>query len=575
MLLIRDSAPSPIYLFLLLLTLVSQCAEGSLPIHDGVSPLLKTNTNSKNPGMYIRLMPTGLAYLREVGLKIVNREILKIQLPTIRESIDAGVVSVQNAYVSKYWAPAEYNLELSPPNVFTWTMSRMHIRAVGEFEAALNSPLLIPSVPIHGQFETLLGHVSMVISIKVEKSPYGSPIVRTEYCKTTVGYVDLNVRDTGVITDFFINAFKAFIIANFKPMVEDRVCQMINRIVNRDINGFLAAMPLQIRLSDYSVNILEQTFGLAPRRPLNRRRDVSVRNATLLEFLTTLRQRSLVMDFRLIRDPQINYGVIDMFSKGEISWNGIGRTPFDPPNVKIPPPNGFYMAEFYGTDYLANSMLYHSYKQKYLDLIIGPESSPQLKDLLITSCSTGFCIGEFLGALSKEYPDREVEVQYFASKSPVMVFVQNRARFRIHGKMNMFLRPQNESENKTLIIRAESVLTSNMYLWINNLRIVGNATVEKLDFKLLETRISDVDQNSFADLGLFGAEFLEKLLTDILQVGFQIPTLKGVVMRSPKMTMHERFLRIQTYFKLDERFAGRVFEGAVRQTLNNIGYRYS
>lgn len=74
------------------------------------------------------------------------------------------------------------------------------------------------------------------------------------------------------------------------------------------------------------------------------------------------------------------------------------------------------MAEFYGTDYIANSLLYHAYKQKYMDMVIGPESSPQLKTLLVTTCDTGFCIGEFLGTLSKQYPDREVEVHYSASK---------------------------------------------------------------------------------------------------------------------------------------------------------------
>lgn len=40
----------------------------------------------------MRLMPTGLAYLREIGMKVVNDEILRIQLPTITESVDAGQV---------------------------------------------------------------------------------------------------------------------------------------------------------------------------------------------------------------------------------------------------------------------------------------------------------------------------------------------------------------------------------------------------------------------------------------------------------------------------------------------------
>lgn len=95
------------------------------------------------------------------------------------------------------------------------------------------------------------------------------------------------------------------------------------------------------------------------------------------------------------------------------------------------------MAEFYGTDYIVNSMLYHAYRQHLLDITVGPESSPQLRDVLKTTCLAGFCIGEFLGELGKQYPDRVIEIQFIAKKAPLMVFVENRARFRLHGQMNM------------------------------------------------------------------------------------------------------------------------------------------
>lgn len=68
-----------------------------------------------------------------------------------------------------------------------------------------------------------------------------------------------------------------------------------------------------------------------------------------------------------------------MMSKGEISHRGHGGTPFFPPPMRVPQPHGVHMIEFYASDYLANSMLYHAYKQKYMDLIIGPESSVTLQ----------------------------------------------------------------------------------------------------------------------------------------------------------------------------------------------------
>lgn len=74
------------------------------------------------------------------------------------------------------------------------------------------------------------------------------------------------------------------------------------------------------------------------------------------------------------------------------------------------------MAEFYGTDYIVNSMLYHAYRQHFLDIIVGPESSPQLRDVLQTTCPSGFCIGEFLGELGEQYPNQNIEIQFTAKK---------------------------------------------------------------------------------------------------------------------------------------------------------------
>ncbi|OZC10997.1 LBP / BPI / CETP family protein [Onchocerca flexuosa] len=536
-----------------------------------VSTLLLTNTNVHNPGLLMRLMPSGLAYLREIGMKVVNDEILRIQLPTITETIETGQVSIYDAYVSKYWSPPDYSLELSPPDMFTWSMAKMHIRAAGEFEALFTGPLLITAVPIRGQFETLFGHVSLTMAVRLVRTRAGAPMVQSTYCRADVGYVDLNVRNTGVITDFFINTFKAFIIAHFKPIVEDRICQMIKNMINKDMNYVLATMPLQIPINENSVDVFGISLDLpARKKPLSKFGEIGTKNITLLNIINHLRQKSLVLDYRLIRDPVIAYGTIEMLSRGEISWNGYGGTPFYPPNIYIPPPTGVHMAEFIATDYMVNSLLFHAYKQKYMDFIIGPESSPQLKTLLLTTCKSGYCIGEYLGELSNQFPDREVEIHFSTRKSPLFVFVENRARFRLYGSINMFVRPENSTQSKLMVVRADTKMTSNIKLWLNQTKIIGNVSVENLDFKLLESRIQDVDQAIFDDLGLFAAEFLEQLLTDILRVGIIIPTMKGVILKNPRLSLHDRYLNVQAYFRLDEGFASKLIQGAVKQTFRSI-----
>ncbi|VDK27084.1 unnamed protein product [Anisakis simplex] len=48
--------------------------------------------------------------------------------------------------------------------------------------------------------------------------------------------------------------------------------------------------------------------------------DVEIKNLTLLNFVNNLRQRNLVLDYRLLSNPVVAAGAIDMLAKGEISW---------------------------------------------------------------------------------------------------------------------------------------------------------------------------------------------------------------------------------------------------------------
>lgn len=60
----------------------------------------------------MRLMPTGLAYLREIGMKVVNDEILRIQLPTITEVVEAGQASISCFLL--LWYPEAKEARRSP-----------------------------------------------------------------------------------------------------------------------------------------------------------------------------------------------------------------------------------------------------------------------------------------------------------------------------------------------------------------------------------------------------------------------------------------------------------------------------
>lgn len=84
------------------------------------------------------------------------------------------------------------------------------------------------------------------------------------------------------------------------------------------------------------------------------------------------------------------------------------------------------------------------------------------------------------------------------------------------------------------ILKCDATLTSTMYLQIDEFRVTGNASVETLDFKLRETIIKDVTQETLNDLSLFAAEFLQNILTEILKIGIMMPKMKGVMLKNPR-----------------------------------------
>jgi hypothetical protein len=63
-----------------------------------------------------------------------------------------------------------------------------------------------------------------------------------------------------------IHHISAFLIGNFKPMVEQRMCTMIENIINRDMNGILSTMPLKVTFPYYRMpkNTSNKKFAWSP-----------------------------------------------------------------------------------------------------------------------------------------------------------------------------------------------------------------------------------------------------------------------------------------------------------------------
>ena len=104
-------------------------AVGSAAIAKDYDPILDQIGDKTAYGAKMRLSTTGLAYIREIGMRVINREIPKLILPTTTANVQpSGTVTLSNMKVVDYWPPTEYNLDMNPPDEFTWSMINMGVR---------------------------------------------------------------------------------------------------------------------------------------------------------------------------------------------------------------------------------------------------------------------------------------------------------------------------------------------------------------------------------------------------------------------------------------------------------------
>lgn len=78
---------------------------------------------------------------------------------------------------------------------------------------------------------------------------------------------------------------------------------------------------------------------------------------------------SLFLDYSLVTTPKATSQFIEVQSKGEISYKGLGGTPFSPVVKPFPTSRDEpKMLEVVVSDYLLNSLLYHA--NRYFELLL-------------------------------------------------------------------------------------------------------------------------------------------------------------------------------------------------------------
>jgi hypothetical protein len=96
--------------------------------------------------------------------------------------IHGAQVTISDMKVIDYWAPTEYQLDMIPPDKFSWTTINMGIRCAcvrvgipftgvhrtaGNFKGDVKMPIVGIPVKAEGQFDALIPHIANSVTIQL------------------------------------------------------------------------------------------------------------------------------------------------------------------------------------------------------------------------------------------------------------------------------------------------------------------------------------------------------------------------------------------------------------------------
>uniref|UniRef100_A0A915PVA3 Lipid-binding serum glycoprotein C-terminal domain-containing protein n=1 Tax=Setaria digitata TaxID=48799 RepID=A0A915PVA3_9BILA len=198
-----------------------------------------------NPGIKVRLNQRAFQYLATLATSIVNREIVRVSIPDIRQEIEeiSGEITVCNIYVSNYRPPACLYIFPAPPNMIIINLEDFDVGVSGNLFGM--GKLLIP-IKLYGIAHANFYHISATISLSLFRSVYGTPQIVVSGCDIKVPFADVCIQDGGLFGDIANLLFRQETSEKIRKMLPSRICGMLPDLVNTRVNPMLSRLPQSV-----------------------------------------------------------------------------------------------------------------------------------------------------------------------------------------------------------------------------------------------------------------------------------------------------------------------------------------
>ncbi|XGW29567.1 hypothetical protein V3C99_008976 [Haemonchus contortus] len=508
-------------------------------------PLLEAPLNL--PGVRLRLFPSGVSYLSQVANNILAEQLPRINIPNVEHRLpgDQGAIFISRIKISRFRRAEIQDVTTSAPNRISWIMKNLDLGFIGDLSGAVN--IVVP-FNLTGQAEVQAEGLSVQLDSAMERGPNGSAHISSIACHSTIRAVDV-VNHNGGLFGLAVTVFKQGVSDNVRLMLQGLICKKVRKYLDEDLNEKLAEVQTRSPLSEaIETNAIRAT-----------KLSKAVGGATLGSLLGKSISKEFYIDFRLREDPFCGTNMVDLACAGEISYKGLGGTPFGPPPIAwLRTQSDTHMLMLQISDYLPNSLFYHAHKQRLIRLHLSP-SSPGVSQFLQTSCENSFCIADLVPQLAETYPNHTLELSLASTRAPAVLFSEKKGgviSVSLGGVVVVFVF-DGVRRKQAAVLDVEIVADAKLNL--QDRTVSGSVQLTKFELSSRSGTVK-ISRDELSDISILVSQMIENMLNEMLTNGFPLPLPHVIRLQNVALEVLNRRILIRTDITVDERRLSQLAE---------------
>ena len=393
---------------------------------------------------------------------------------------------------------------VNPDRGLTWSLSGARISLHGDWRVKYR---IFFEISDRGSFDASASGASISVSATLGSTASGEPTIRATKCTCYIDRLKIYLQGGA---SWLYNLFMVFVEGGVRHNLQVKICDAAKDAVNSDAARELATAPMRILLGH---------------------------------------DKQWMLDYRLVSSPAFKSGYLESFHKGEFfSAGDLTEAPFQPSPLPSPP-TADRMATFWASSYVLNTAGYVFQKRGVLRYNVTRENlSKKSRDLLSTSCSYFICIGAFVRAVGKKFPNAFVELEMFSSSAPMVEIDTQKLTGNFAGVVVFWARLPDGSLEQMFVINVTAkitvaprldgnVLKAKVISMENTLTVIGS-NVGPISIPVLEV-VFDVVKNTF----------IIPKLNEAGEMGIPLPALKHAQFINTGLQLEHDCVQVSTDVK--------------------------